>query len=112
MEAVGYLLYYGLGVQILCVILGAGVLLARCRIVAQVWCGILLTISSVAAFFGGAMPALQLFYRIGISHLASCWSLEECRSDVIFCVTWLAAVMLLLSVLVVLCIASRQKQPS
>jgi hypothetical protein len=73
----------------------------------QAW---LLVIGAAACLLTAMVPAGQLFWRIGLSHAASCLANSDCRSEWLFCAGLLAALLSALAIQIFVFALTRSPQ--
>jgi len=88
---IGTILYGGFSVQGLSVAITIACWFWRRSSVAWIVQAWLLVIGGAACLLTAMVPAGQLFWRIGLSHVARCLANSDCRSEWLFCAGLLAA---------------------
>jgi hypothetical protein len=110
MEIAGAVLFFGIGGPVLALLLAICVWLARRRIDARLWNGLLLLAGAAVGLFSALMPYFQLFHRMGPAYWPQCWAREECRPEILFCASWLLTVLLLIALQIGVFVASKKPQ--
>jgi hypothetical protein len=90
MNDIGSILAGGLAAQVLFLCLGA-ILCMRRFGTRKALLKLTLLGGVVAALLTTVAPGFQIFARIGLSYLPTCFADEACREDFIFCLEWLSA---------------------
>lgn len=95
METAGLALVFGMGLQVICLLLSTILWLARGRITPALWAPWPTGVGGLAGWIALMIPANQLL-RIGPRYLPACLSEEACRADVIFCTMWIVGALFLI----------------